>query len=456
MISILFATGFEQLDNTLEKFFSKDEKILFIKQKVYFREGLGDSITRNHPDIILLSDKLEGNTLSLEQLIRITRKRHPDTRIIFILTDKDNYRIKKLLYQLSVFDIFSLEPKLDTKELYQSFLKPKEWKDVAHQMTDLDSDSFELDTDFLLEDKDEGIILEDDYSKFETKFKHNPTVDYFKTAAFWSVRQQSGSTFLSVNTALLLSQNSEQKILLVDFNPNNPNIHVQFKLNDPDGNHNLGALCEDLEGKTISNILDVEDYLITHPYYPNLKIMLGVILKSKKPNQKTLYHSFKLIKEYAEQEGYTSVIFDMESGMEEEHIINVIKEIDVSIMPITETPGNIVALQKLFDHEFGPFFLNFLDLKKVYPIINKSSNTDNTKKIQHLIQSFLNRKIEVFVPSDQEIYASVQNGSPLLKKECSPELLRPLSMTANYIHNIFAIQPLDERKKNNKKRFGLF
>lgn len=456
MISILLATGFENLDNTLEKHFTKDPNIEFMKQKVYFREGLGDSIIRNKPDVVLLSDKLEGNTISLEQLIRITRKRHPDTRIVFILTDKDNFIFKKLLYSLSVFDIYSLEPKLNIKEMYQSFLKPKEWKDVVDQMTDLESETFELDKKFLLEDDNQGIILEEDYARLDTKIKENPSKKLFITAAFWSIRQQSGSTFLSVNTSLLLSQNSSQKVLLVDFNPNNPNLHVHFKLNDPDGNHNLGAFCEDLDSKSISDSKEVEDYLITHPFYPNLSIMLGVILKSKKPEQSTLVQAFKLIKDFAEQEGYTTVIFDFESGMEEEHIISTLKEIDVAVIPITENPGSIIAMQKIFDHEFGPFFLNFLDLKRFHPIINKATDSENTQKIQHLIQSFLNRKINVLIPNNQEINNSILQGSPLLKRNCSPELLRQLSMTANYIQNIFAIQPLDEKKKNNKKRFGLF
>lgn len=455
MISILLATGFEKLDNTLIKFFAKDSKVEILKQRVYFREGLGDSIIRNQPDIVLLSDKLEGNTLSLEQLIRITRKRHSETRIVFILNNKDNLKLRKLLYQLNVYDVFSLEPKLNVKEMYESFLHPKEWKDVANQFPDLDDDNFELDEDFVLNSKD-GLIIEEDYSPFETNFKQNLSRGTRTTAAFWGLRQQSGGTLLSINTALLLSQHTDQKVLLVDLNPNNPNIHIQFNLPDPDGNRNLAALCEDIDNKAISKISEVDDYLITHPYYANLRVMLGLILKNIKPSQETLSQAFQLIMEYAQSEGYTSVLFDIESGLEESYIADVLKNVDVIITPITEAPGSIIATQKIFDREFGPFFLKFLDLKKLHPIINKASQTDNTPKIQHILQSFLNKKIDVIIPYDEEIFDSVQKASPLLKKQCSPELLRELSITANFIHNIFAITPVDDKKKPDKKRFGLF
>lgn len=455
MISILLATGFEKLDNTLTKFFAKDSKVEIQKQRVYFREGLGDSIIRNRPDIVLLSDKLDGNTLSLEQLIRITRKRHSETRIVFILNNKDNIKLRKLLYQLNVYDVFSLEPKLNVKEMYESFLHPKEWKDVASQFPDLDDDNFELDEDFVLNSKD-GLIIEEDYSPFETNFKQNLSRGTRTTTAFWGIRQQSGTTLLSINTALLLSQHTDQKVLLVDLNPNNPNIHVQFNLPDPDGNRNLAALCEDIDNKAISKVSEIDDYLITHPYYANLRVMLGLILKNVKPSQETLTQAFLLIMEYAQKEGYTSVLFDIESGLEESYIGNVLQNVDVIITPITEAPGSIIATQKIFDREFGPFFLKFLDLKKLHPIINKASQTDNTPKIQHILQSFLNKKIEAVIPYDEEIFDSVQKASPLLKKQCSPELLRELSITANFVHNIFAITPVDEKKKPEKKRFGLF
>lgn len=455
MISILLATGFEKLDNTLTKYFTNDSNIEFFNQRVYFREGLGDSIERNNPDIVLLSDKLDGNTLSLEQLIRITRKRHSGTRIVFILSNKDNVRIRKLLYQLNVFDIFALEPKLNIKEMYNSFLHPKEWKDVANKFPDLDEENFDLDEELLF-NSDEGITIEDEYSPFQTNLKQTLTRGAHTTAAFWSIRQQSGTTFLAINTALLLSQHKEQKVLLIDFNPNNPNIHIQFNLMDPDGNRNLAALCEDIESNTIKNVSEMDDYLVTHPYYANLKVMLGLILKNKKPSQETLIKAFHMIIEYANNEGYTSILFDLESGLEEAFIIEVIKTIDVAITPITEKPGNYIAIQKIFDREFGPFFLNFLDLKKIHPIINRSLQSENSPKMQHLLQSFLHRKIEVIIPQDEDIYNSVEKASPILKREPHPDILRSLSITANYIQNIFEVPLLEEKKKPEKRRFGLF
>lgn len=452
MISILLATGFEKLDNTLDKLFAKDTTVDIAKPRVYFREGLSDTIIRVQPDIILMSDKLDGNTLSLEQLIKLTRKRHPEKRIIFILTDNDNIKLIKLLYQLSVFDVFRIDPKLNIKEMYESFLHPKTWKDVADKFPDLDEENFDVDEDFILNSKD-GIIVEEEYSTFDTDFKQNASSSTHTTAAFWAIRQQSGSTFLTVNTGIMLAQHSEQKILLADFNVNNPNVHIQFGLNDPDGNRNLGALCEDINSQVALKSSDVDDYLMTHPYYKNLRVMLGLILKDKKPNQETITTAFDLIMDYAKKEGFTSVLFDVESGLEEPYIVHIMKHIEVIINPINETPGSIIATQKIFDREFGPFFLNFLDLKKLYPVLNKSYLNEDTPKMQHILQSTISKKIEVIIPRDQKIYDSIQIASPILKKQCPPSIMRPLTMTANYIQNIFEVTSED---KKEKRKFGLF
>ncbi|MED2737514.1 hypothetical protein [Bacillus toyonensis] len=456
MISILLATGFEKLDNTLANYYKKDTNIEILGQRVYFREGLTDSIMRNKPTIVLLTDKLEGNTLSLEQLIRLTRRKHPKTRLVFIMSDKDNHKLKKLLYQLSVFDVFSLEPKLNVKELTESFSKPKEWKDVAHHFPDLEDDeSFEVDEDFILNAKD-GLIIEEDYSSFETKLKQNVGSVFHKTAAIWSIRQQSGTTFLGINTALLLAQHLDQKILLVDFNPNNPNVHIQFNLEDMDGNHNLAALCEDIESNYIKGASDVSDYLYTHPFYSNLNIMFGSILKTAKPKQETIIQALHLILEFARNEEYTTVLFDLESGLEEPFIVEVLKAVNIILSPITDSPGSIIAAQKIFDREFGPFFLNFLDLKKMYPILNKTGDEENREKIKHFLQSILNTKIEVSIPFSEEITSSINYGSPLLKKGAAPELMVPLTRVANSIHNVFSVPPVDEKRKPEKKRFGIF
>ncbi|NGY88981.1 hypothetical protein F6Y05_39055 [Bacillus megaterium] len=123
------------------------------------------------------------------------------------------------------------------------------------------------------------------------------------------------------------------------------------------------------------------------------------------------------------------------------------------INPINETPGSIIATQKIFDREFGPFFLNFLDLKKLYPVLNKSYLNDDTPKMRHILQSTISKKIEVIIPRDQKIYDSIQIASPILKKQCPPSIMRPLTMTANYIHNIFEVVAED---KKDKRKFGLF
>ena len=455
MFSILLATGYEKLDNTLTKLYDNDQNVSLLSQRVYFREGLSDTIDRLNPDLILMSEHLDGNTLSIEQTVRLVRKHHPDKRIIFIMLQNDNSTLRKFLYQLSIYDVFTLEPKLDLKELYQSFLQSKEWKDVVDRFPELSDESFSIDEDFILNDNTTE-EEEDTYYPLSIKLKNNTLTDSLRTsAAFWSTRDQSGSTFLAVNTALLFSQDPNKKVLLVDSNINNPNIHLQLTLNSDNPNQNLSALCEDIENKSIHKLADIGNYLIEHPTFSNLHILQGNILKAKKPAQQTIIKTIQSVIKYADQENYSIVLFDLDSGLEEEYIISTLKTVDKIITPITENPGSIIGVQKMFDREYGSFFLSFLDLKKVFPVLNKSTQSNNEQKTLHILQSILQKRIEITIPQNKLIFDSIYSGNPILKSKCPAELLRSLSITANFIHNVFSIGP-EPKKKPEKKRFGLF
>src|SRR5699024_8283837 len=126
-----------------------------------------------------------------------------------------------------------------------------------------------------------------------------------------------------------------------------------------DGNHNLSALCEDIEDKLIGSEDDINDYLLYHPTYTNMKILPGAILKYESPSEDTLILAFNAILSYARSEGFTSVIFDTDAGLNSKSQLEMLKKVDKIVMPLIERPGTIVNLQKVFDAEFGPFYLNF-------------------------------------------------------------------------------------------------
>ena len=141
--------------------------------------------------------------------------------------------------------VFTLEPKLDLKELYQAFFQAKVWKDVVDQYPELGEDSFSIDEDFILNEHSSGNLQNEHYSPISVKMNSNNLSNNLRqSAAFWSTRNQSGSTFLAVNTALLFSQDLNKKVLLVDANINNPNIHLHLNYQSNDPNQNLSALCQ--------------------------------------------------------------------------------------------------------------------------------------------------------------------------------------------------------------------
>ena len=247
-MKILLATGFEKLENLLRTRFTDVE---FEDRNVLFREGVDEVLKLRQSDIIIISELLDGNTLSHEDLIKLIRKRHPRKRIIYILRDSENIKMRKFLYRLGVYDVYSIKPNLNLSELYDSIHNPKRWEDVYHYFGDLDAKEKFLDEE---PDDDEVPSIDPaDYSSFETKTKSGIDSLYMQLASFWSVRDQSGKTFQAINTALMLAQNKQQKILLLDFNIDNANMHLQFGFSDSDGNHNLGAVIEDIgDGLTLS------------------------------------------------------------------------------------------------------------------------------------------------------------------------------------------------------------
>ena len=450
MLKILLATGNENLDQSLIKKYAGDSKIEINVQPVYYREGLSDSIVRVNADIVLLSDFLDGGSLTQIQLIKIIRKKHPKVRIVYILKDEDNVEMKKFLFTLGVYDVIAIYPKLNTMELYRLITEGNQWEDVSQFFSDFDpSDNFQINEDFILS-RDKNL----EYYSFGVKLKKKPEDLINNFNAFWSPRAQSGSTTLLSNAAIMLAQKEEERILLVDFNISNPNLHLSLGADDYDGNHNLSALCEDIAEGTFHKAANLNNYLLYHSTYKNVFILPGLILKYDNPSDDILIRAFEYIFEFAKRESFTSIMFDMDNDLSAAYNIELLKRVSKVIMPLTERPGTIVNLQKVFDAEFGLFFFNYLDINKIHPVMNFTSNTIETKKIAQIIENVLKRNIYAEIPYLKEIAISNNDGAPYLRQKPEGNIFREFVKLTNCVHDIFVVPPVNESKKNlfNRKK----
>ena len=447
MLNVLLATGFENLDKSLFQRFSADDYINLSKKAVYHREGVNDTIELTKAKIVILSDYLEGSSLSQAQLIKLIRKKNPNVRIIYITKDEENIELKKFLFSLGIYDVISLLPQLNSKILYQLITVGNKWEDVSEFFNDFDpSQDFKIDEDFIFSNK-----INPEYSAFEAKTKKNPEALTNNFNAFWSPRSQSGSTTLATNAAILLAQREEERVLLIDFNLSNPNLHLTLGVEDYDGDHNLSALCEDIIEDTFQDVSELSNYLLVHNMYKNISVLPGLILKYDTPSDESLLESLNIIFEYAKKDNFTSIIFDMDNDLKMNCNIELLKKVSKIIMPLTERPGTVINLQKVFDAIYGPFFLNFLNINKIYPILNVTTNTVETKKIIQIIESVLKRNVYAEIPSLKEIAMSNNEGIPYLKNKPEINIFREFIKLTNCVHDVFAVPPI-----NDSKRLGIF
>lgn len=450
MLKVLLATGFEKLDNTLLKRFANDEKIELLDKPVYYREALTDTIERLGADIVIISDYLDGGSLSQDQLIKLVRKKHPDVRIVYIIKDEENIDLQKFLFTLGVYDVISILPKLESKKLYHLITNGNQWKDVSHFFSDFDpSEKFQLNEEFLFSSSKKP-----EYQAFNPRVKKKSTDIQNNFSAFWSPRSQSGATTLLSNASIMLAQRPEERILLVDFNVLNPNLHLVLDIEDYDGDHNLSALCEDISEGLVQRPSVLSEYLIFHNVHKNISVLPGLILKYDTPSEETLLKAIELIFAYAEKESYTTVSFDMDNNLLMSYNIDILKRVTQIVMPITERPGTIVNLQKIFDTEYGPFYLNFLDINKLHPVLNMTTNTVETKKIAQIIENLLNLKVNVEIPYIREIAISTNEGVPFLRTKPDVNTFREFVKISNVVHDVFIVPPSADFKKSSIGLFG--
>lgn len=450
-MKVVLATGVPQLDTEIQQ---RITDVSFVGNALY-KEAVVDVCERKQPDVIILSELLDGVTSNRELILKL-RTRFPDTRIIYIMKE-ENLREKSFLYKWAVFDI--LPSKFLAKDLEDSLFKPKQFKDVAREMEELKI--YEKPEDLIdseSDDHDYSSIKGRDYERvLNTGTEGNEPI-YQQIVPFWSVRDQAGKTFSVVNTALMLATNKDLKVLLLDFNTENPNVHLHFRVSDAD--RNLAALCEDLANGFELNKHTLDDYLITHPVYKNLKILPGYILKMKLLDPETLFSAFEKILVAAQASNFSTILVDTNSGLEDPLTVNILKKSTKIILHVSEDPGSLNAIRRVFDSEVGPFTANLIDKRRVVPVITKSEDEQRVN-FKKALERTLELRVGAIIEKTPEIITSLYKGEPILSKKPSERMYNAFIYMSNIVHKNIFRKPVErggkvsgKPQKGDKKKSG--
>lgn len=444
-MKIVLATGVPQLDDAIED----SIKEVDVVGSVLFREAVIDIVERKKPNAIILSELLDGTIKSREVVLKL-RTRFPETRIIYIMKD-ENAQEESFLYQLSVFDI--LPSKFGVPELKKALFSPKEFKDVAGRMEELKS--YQKPSDLIDETTDlSGFthINGDGYEEIPTQ-GGNAGQPYQQIATFWSTRDEAGKTFSAINSALLLATNKSLKILLIDYSLENPSVHLQFRVADE--NRNLSAIVDDAQNGVRINKNTLDDYLITHPVYTNLKILPGYILKMKRAKDEELITIFDDIIEAAERSNFSTILVDVDSNLHSPVTVHILQESTRILLHVAENPGSLNALRRVFDSEIGPFVEKLIDKKKIVPIITHSID-ENRSKFKLALEKTIELRVGSIIERSDEILTSFFIMQPIFSKKPGDELYNSFIFICNLIHpNIFNRPMTGPKKKNKNEKKGL-
>lgn len=439
-MKVVLATGVPELDMAIEE---RVNGVNFVGSALY-KEAVIDVLSEKNPDILIISEILEG-VLPMRELILALRTRFPEVRIIFILKD-ENPKEKAFLYHWMVFDV--LTGSFKVPELENLLHNPKEFKDVHVELDELKT--YQKSSDLIVNDDDISDmtgINGDNYQRINGPEAGTDTL-YQQIVAFWSVLDQSGKTFSIVNTSLALAGRKELKILLLDFNLDNPNVNLYYSFVDP--NKNLGALIDDIEnGKELSKD-NLDDYLITHPTYNNLKILPGTILKMKKRDDKFMYELFEEIIGCAEQSNFTTILIDTKAGLEDLSV-NILKKASKILLHISETPGSLNSIHRYFDTQVGPFVEKLVDKRKITPVIT-CSHDETRANFKRAVESFLELRVGAIIDFFDEVRPSLYKGVPLLSKKPKEEIYDTFVIVSNLIHKNIFRKPIKRTDSSNNDK----
>jgi MinD-like ATPase involved in chromosome partitioning or flagellar assembly len=81
--------------------------------------------------------------------------------------------------------------------------------------------------------------------------------------------------------------------------------------------------------------------------------------------------------------------------------------------------------------------------------MNKTSDTENTKKLIQISENVLSRNIYAEIPYLKEIAISNNEGVPFLKEKPEPKIFREFIKLTNCVHDVFAVPPIMNNKRNS-------
>jgi len=446
-MKVLLATGVIELDNAI----MERVKNIDFTDSVLYKEAVVDKVERTTPDVIILSELLQGVTPTRE-LILTLRTRFPKVRIIFLLKD-ENLKEEAFLYHWMIFDVFS--GKFTVPELEEALFKPKQFHDVTARIKELEG--YAKDPDF---DEPEPDITDMRRIRRSARQIESPEIGtdsvFQEIVAFWSVLDQSARTFSAVNSALLLASNKDVKVLLLDFNLENPNLQLHFGFSDP--NRNLGAIFEDYHnGDEEVTEEDLRKYVVVHPDYDNLHILPGNILNLKNPENEGVIKLFDSIMQAAENSDYTTILIDTGSGVDNDLTVHILQHATRILMHVNETPGNLYAIRRMFDTLIGPFVEKLIDRKKIEVIVTNSFE-DTRSNFRRALQVTLSQHVKATIPYHAEVRKSIFTSEPMIANKPPEEIYNSFVRICNLIHNNIFVNPIKTVKSTKKKvkKGGLF
>ncbi|MFZ3172462.1 MAG: AAA family ATPase [Carboxydocellales bacterium] len=119
-ISVVLATGDEFLSPVV-----LEVPQVRIAGLVYLAEQVVEVVAEARPQILILVDFMDPGM----ETVKIVRHRYPCTRIIYIITDEAEERVRSVLIKLGIYDF--LPPTFKKSELQKLLEIPRGWQDVC-------------------------------------------------------------------------------------------------------------------------------------------------------------------------------------------------------------------------------------------------------------------------------------------------------------------------------------
>lgn len=444
-MKVILATGHPSLNEQIEAKFSD---LIEVLAKPLFREAVEQTVARTNANVVIICDDLEG-TIEMEELLLNLRARYPKTRIVYI-GKKIDTDFKSFLYKYNIFD--TLSNRFSEEQLKNAIFHPKTWTDISEEIKYLDDFKLDDDIDYSLPDiSSMNKIDKVDYQKIKPAVTGKDSL-YQEIISFWSVLDQAGKTYVATNIAIFLASNPDLKVILIDFSIKNPSVHLQFGFKD--GDKNLGALIEDYEDGKKINASNLDEYLITHPVYPNLKILPGYILANPDKSDKEFIDYFNELILLCQSNNYSTILIDMASDVDNDLNVHILKSSTKIIMVTNESPGSLFAIKKTFDAELGKFVPLLIGKKKVFPVINKSTPVYKKRFKNALEATFLGNRTVTIFDREEDIYRSIFDGSPIMATP-TIERYQMFFRLADLIHpGLF--KPVKPKEPKQEEKRGLF